>query len=68
MMQDRNFQLHTSTMFSIGGALAYVVLPTDMVPDFIPFVGWIDDALVLKIIMDSAREEVERYRLFRIKS
>jgi uncharacterized membrane protein YkvA (DUF1232 family) len=29
------------------GALAYFVLPTDMVPDFLPGVGYLDDATVL---------------------
>lgn len=29
------------------GALAYILLPTDLAPDFWPLVGWIDDALVL---------------------
>ena len=29
------------------GALAYVVLPFDLIPDFIPFVGEIDDLVVV---------------------
>jgi uncharacterized membrane protein YkvA (DUF1232 family) len=29
------------------GALAYFVLPTDLIPDYIPFVGYTDDAAVL---------------------
>lgn len=62
MMSDNNFKLQSSTKLSIGGALAYVVLPTDVVPDFVPLLGWVDDALVLKIVMDSAKGEIERYR------
>jgi len=45
--------------------LAYVVLPIDVVPDFLPLVGWVDDALVLKIVMDSAKGEVNRFKAFR---
>ena len=65
MMNDKEFKLETSTMLSVGGALAYVVLPIDVVPDFLPLVGWVDDALVLKIVMDSAKGEVNRFKAFR---
>lgn len=64
MMNDSNFKMEKSTMLSLGGALAYVVLPIDVVPDFLPFVGWLDDALVLKIVMDSAKGEVSRFRKY----
>lgn len=65
MMHDKEFKLQSSTMMSIGGALAYVVLPTDVIPDFIPLMGWVDDALVLKLVMDSAKGEISRFRQFR---
>jgi uncharacterized membrane protein YkvA (DUF1232 family) len=31
------------------GALAYVVLPFDLIPDVIPFVGEIDDAVIVLV-------------------
>ena len=27
----------------ICGAIAYIVIPTDLIPDFIPLTGWCDD-------------------------
>lgn len=68
MMNDSNFKLQSTTMLSVGGALAYVVLPTDVVPDFIPLMGWVDDALVLKIVMDSAKGEINRFRQFKVNN
>ena len=65
MMNDSTFKLQPTTMMSVGGALAYVVLPTDVVPDFIPLMGWVDDALVLKLVMDSAKGEINRFRQFK---
>jgi len=31
----------------LGGALAYLLLPQDMVPDYLPAVGWADDAAAI---------------------
>ena len=31
----------------VAGAIAYIVLPTDLVPDFIPFLGEVDDVFIL---------------------
>lgn len=64
MIEDRRFKTQSSTKMTVGGALAYVVLPTDLVPDFIPMLGWVDDAMVLKLVMDSAKGEIKRYREF----
>ena len=29
------------------GAIAYFLLPTDLIPDYVPVIGFIDDAAVL---------------------
>jgi len=29
------------------GAIAYFILPTDLIPDYIPVIGYVDDAAVL---------------------
>lgn len=46
----------------LGATVAYVLSPWDFVPDMVPFLGQIDDlllvALVLKRLMDSVEEEV----------
>ena len=31
----------------VAGAIAYIVLPVDFIPDFIPFLGEVDDVFVL---------------------
>jgi uncharacterized membrane protein YkvA (DUF1232 family) len=55
-------------------ALAYFVLPTDAIPDFIPIIGYTDDAAVFAALMalvgrhvqprhrDAARAAIERLR------
>jgi uncharacterized membrane protein YkvA (DUF1232 family) len=31
----------------VAGAIAYILLPTDLLPDFIPFLGEVDDVFLL---------------------
>jgi uncharacterized membrane protein YkvA (DUF1232 family) len=33
----------------LGVAIAYVVMPIDLIPDFIPFVGQVDDVFILML-------------------
>ena len=36
----------------LGGLLMYLLTPIDLIPDFIPIIGWLDDAFVAIIILD----------------
>lgn len=44
-----------------AGALLYSVSPGDVVPDVVPLVGSIDDAIVLGVAMRLIRGDLERY-------
>jgi len=46
-------------------ALLYLLNPLDLVPDAIPFLGQLDDAAVLTIVLDSVRSELKKFRQFR---
>lgn len=35
----------------IGLALVYAISPLDIVPDWIPFVGWLDDLILVPLIL-----------------
>lgn len=35
----------------VGGAIAYIVMPIDLIPDFIPFLGEVDDIYVLMLAL-----------------
>ena len=47
---------------AIGGTLLYVLSPIDLIPDFIPFVGYIDDAAVFAFCLNQVSAEVGKYR------
>jgi uncharacterized membrane protein YkvA (DUF1232 family) len=49
----------------IGGGLLYFILPADLVPDFIPVIGYLDDLAVLTTIMNSLKNEIKEYRIWK---
>ncbi|GGB46051.1 hypothetical protein GCM10011502_19270 [Oceanisphaera marina] len=50
---------------AITAALVYFVSPVDVVPDFLPLAGYLDDALVIKLALDLARADLARYSQWR---
>ncbi|MBM7455050.1 uncharacterized membrane protein YkvA (DUF1232 family) [Oceanisphaera litoralis] len=46
---------------AITGAVIYFVSPLDVVPDFLPLAGYLDDALVIKLALDLARADLAQY-------
>lgn len=60
--------LSKGTLMLLAGGLAYLALPIDLVPDFIPVAGWMDDAAVLGWIFTRCADEFKKYRDFKSKS
>lgn len=53
---------------SIGATMLYVLTPIDMITDFIPVVGLIDDAAVFGVCLNLVRNEVEKYKIWKAGS
>ena len=47
---------------SIGFAVAYLVSPLDIIPDFIPLLGFVDDAAVFALVVSSFQSELDNYQ------
>jgi len=52
----------------LGIAVAYVFSPIDLIPDFIPVVGFIDDALILPLLVYIAIRSVPKELMEEVKT
>lgn len=61
------YNLPPASVAMIGGGLLYFLLPADMIPDFIPVIGYLDDVAVLTTIMNALQKEIKEYRVWKEK-
>lgn len=54
-----------STKVALAAAAAYLASPVDLLPDFIPFVGYLDDALLVALVLDGLLNHVDRALLLK---
>ena len=47
---------------STGFAVAYLVSPLDIIPDFLPIAGFVDDATVFALVISSFQSELNAYK------
>jgi uncharacterized membrane protein YkvA (DUF1232 family) len=50
---------------ALAAAVVYLASPIDLIPDFIPFLGYVDDLLVAAIVLDGVLNFVDRDLLLR---
>ena len=58
-------EISWGTIASIVVALLYVLSPIDLVPDFIPGFGLIDDALMVALCLELIHSDFEKYKKFK---
>ena len=64
MLTDDNFKISNKAKLILAGTLAYVVMPIDVIPDFIPVVGWLDDIFIIGLAMKTLNDEIEDFKQF----
>ena len=50
---------------ALAAAVVYLASPIDLIPDFIPFLGYVDDLLLAAIVLDGVLNFVDRDLLLR---
>jgi uncharacterized membrane protein YkvA (DUF1232 family) len=52
--------LPRAAKIALGAAAVYLLSPIDLVPDFIPIVGYLDDLLLAAVVLDGILNWVDR--------
>ena len=47
---------------SLAGALIYLVSPLDLIPDWVPMAGFVDDAAILAFVFQLSKVDLNAYR------
>lgn len=53
------------SIVAILGGLIYFLSPIDVVPDFIPVLGFIDDVFVLNLVYKQVLKDLEKYKIWK---
>lgn len=64
MLRDRDWRLEGKDRDRILEALAYFVDPDDLIPDRVPVIGYLDDAIMIELVVRELVHEIEAYEDF----
>lgn len=64
MLTDHEWRLPQKDSTRVLNALAYFSEPQDLIPDHIPGLGFLDDAIMIELVARDLKHEIEAYRDF----
>lgn len=64
MVSDEEWKLSADDRNRVLGALVYFCDPEDLIPDHIPGLGFLDDAIYVELIIRELKNEIESYEEF----
>jgi len=64
MLDDSEWPLEDDDRNRIRAALGYFAVAKDMIPDKIPGIGFLDDALIAELVARELKPELDGYRAF----
>lgn len=63
--QGRYKDVPYASIVAIVAALIYLLSPIDLIPDAIPGVGYVDDAMVIGLCLNFVMGDLDKYRAWR---
>lgn len=64
MLCDEDWRLEGSDRKRVLNALAYFADPDDLIPDRVPGLGYLDDAIMVELVVGDLRHEIEAFDAF----
>ena len=64
MVQDEEWALASQERKNVLAALAYFADPQDMITDDIPVLGYIDDAIMIELVVSALKPEIDAFEDF----
>lgn len=64
MLSDVDWRLPHAEASRVLNALAYFSEPEDLIPDTIPGLGFLDDAIMIELVIRELKHEIEAYQDF----
>ena len=64
MLRDEEWHLQGRDRARILDALTYFVDPDDMIPDKLPGIGYIDDAIMIELVVQDLKHDIAAYEDF----
>jgi uncharacterized membrane protein YkvA (DUF1232 family) len=64
MIEDKDWNVAGADRDRVVTGLTYFAEPLDLIPDSVPGIGFLDDAVMVELIVRELREEIAAYRDF----
>ncbi len=59
------YRMSFFTLSTVVISIIYIVSPIDLLPDFILFLGWLDDGLIIYLLLRRLAAETQRFSRFK---
>lgn len=64
MVEDKDWRLEGADRKRVLNALAYFADPDDLIPDRVPGLGYLDDAIMVELVVQDLKHEIEAFEAF----
>jgi uncharacterized membrane protein YkvA (DUF1232 family) len=64
MIEDSEWKIPAEERADVLSALAYFSDPEDLVPDHIPVLGFLDDAIMIELVAEELKDDIEAFEEF----